>query len=128
MCKQTVRMDKWLWAARFYKIRSLASHACKGGHISSHGIRCKASKTVQIGDEIHIQKEDERFIIIVLALADKRGSASIAQTLYEETADSIQQRLKLAEQRKFQNMASPSPSKRPDKRQRRKIQSFKNQS
>ena len=121
----SVRIDKWLWAARFYKMRNLASQACKGGHILINGVRTKASKLVNINDEIHIQKENESFTVIVTALADKRGSAKIAQSLYAETPESIKYRQDASEQRKFQTYLAPSPEKRPDKRNRRKIQQFK---
>lgn len=122
-----VRIDKWLWAARFFKIRKLATEAVKGGHIEINGIRCKASKNVAIGDEILIQKEQEQFRIIVTGLADKRGSATVAATLYRETDASIKQRLIAAEQRKLKAFSAPAPDKRPDKRDRRKIKHFKSQ-
>ena len=120
-----VRIDKWLWAARFFKMRSLATDACKAGHISINGMRCKPSKTVQVDDEVQIQKEDEYFVAIVKALADKRASAKIAQGLYQETEDSIKQRQIQTEQRKFKSLYAPSPDKRPDKRDRRKLKAFK---
>jgi len=120
-----VRIDQWLWAARFFKMRSLASEAAKGGHILINGVRCKASKIVQIHDEIQIRKENELFTVIVTGLAAKRGSASIAQTLYEETAASCQARASLSEQYKFQSRYAPSPNKKPSKHERKKIQQFK---
>ncbi len=120
-----VRIDKWLWAARFFKMRNLATEASKGGHILINGVRCKPSKLVNIGDEIQIQKENELFTITVTALAAKRGSATIAQTLYRETDESIKHRQQLAEQRKFKMLATPAPEKRPDKRSRRKIKQLK---
>ena len=121
-----VRIDKWLWAARFYKMRSLATEAAKGGHILINGVRCKPSKYINIGDEVQIQKEDEQFSIMVRALASKRGSATMAQSLYKETEESVQRRNKEAEQRKFKTYYAPSPDKRPDKRARRQITKFKN--
>ncbi|WP_038247716.1 RNA-binding S4 domain-containing protein [Ghiorsea bivora] len=121
----SVRIDKWLWAARFYKMRSLATDACKGGHIMVNGMRCKPAKLVQLGDEIQIQKEQESFTVIITGLAEKRSSAKIAQGLYAETPESIKYRHDLNEQRKFQTYLAPSPEKRPDKRDRRKIQQFK---
>ncbi|MDQ7004155.1 MAG: S4 domain-containing protein [Ghiorsea sp.] len=121
----SVRIDKWLWAARFYKMRKLASEAVKGGHISINGVRCKPSKLVQLDDEVFIQKEAETFTVLVAGLAEKRGSAKIAQGLYDETPESLKFRDEQSEQRKFQTYFSPSPEKRPDKRDRRKIQQFK---
>lgn len=120
-----VRIDKWLWAARFYKVRSLAANAVKGGHVWLNGVRAKASKMVKIGDEISLQKEQQAFVVVVKALADKRGSATQAQGLYEETTESIKQRAALAEQRKLNAASAPAPDKRPDKRARRKIIRFK---
>jgi len=120
-----VRIDKWLWAARFFKIRSLATEAVKGGHIWLNGTRSKASKNVQIGDEITIQKGSEQFTIHITGLADKRGSATIAQSLYTETETSIAARKKLSEQRKFNAASAPAPDKRPDKRARRQITRLK---
>ena len=121
----SVRIDKWLWAARFYKMRKLASEAVKGGHISINGVRCKPSKPVQVDDEVFLQKEGETFTVIVTALADKRGSAKIAQGLYIETPESIKYRDEQSEQRKFVTYFAPSPDKRPDKRDRRKISQLK---
>jgi len=120
-----VRIDKWLWAARFYKMRKLATEAVKGGHICINGVRCKPSKLVQVGDEVFIQKEHETFTVIVTGLADKRGSAKIAQGLYDETPESMKYRHEQSEQRKLQTYFAPSPNKRPDKRDRRKIKQLK---
>jgi len=121
----SVRIDKWLWAARFYKMRSLATEACKGGHILLNGVRAKASKVVNLNDEIQIQKEKESFTVIVTGLAEKRGSAKVAQRLYAETPESLKFRAECNEQQKFQTYFAPSPEKRPDKRDRRKLQQFK---
>lgn len=120
-----IRIDRWLWAARFFKTRGLASEAVKGGHVWLNGMRAKSSKLVHIGDEISIQKEQQAFVLLVIGLAEKRGSATLAQTLYEETPESIKQREVLAEQRKLNAANAPSPDKRPDKRDRRKIIRFK---
>ena len=121
-----VRIDKWLWAARFFKMRNLATEATKGGHILINGVRCKPAKLVNIHDEIQIQKDDELFTVIVTGFAAKRGSASIAQGLYRETEQSIKQRSVDAEKRKFKTLTAPAPDKRPDKRARRLITRFKN--
>ena len=124
----SVRIDKWLWAARFYKMRSLATEACKGGHILINGVRAKASKVVSLHDEIQIQKEKESFTVIVTGLAEKRGSAKIAQGLYDETPESLKFRTECKEQKKFQTYFAPSPDKRPDKRDRRKLKQLKGNS
>jgi len=121
----SVRIDKWLWAARFYKMRSLATEAAKGGHIAINGVRAKASKMVCLNDEVQIQKEAEAFTVIVTGLAEKRGSAKIAQGLYTETPESLKFRAECSEQKKFQTYFAPSPDKRPDKRDRRKIKALK---
>jgi len=121
----SVRIDKWLWAARFYKMRSLATEACKGGHILINGVRANASKPVAINDTVHIQKENETFTVLVTALADKRGSAKLAQTLYNETPESIKYRAECREQRRLRTFSAPAPAKRPDKRARRKIKQLK---
>jgi len=125
MRESEVRIDKWLWAARFYKIRSLAAAAVKGGHVWINGARAKSSKLVHIGDELNIQKEQLVFTVIIKDLASKRGSATLAQTLYEETPESIQQRTALAEKKRLGAASSPAPDKRPDKRARRHIIDFK---
>jgi len=119
-----VRIDVWLWAARFYKLRRLASEAVKGGHVEINGLHAKPARTVHIGDTIHIIKQQQAFEVIVRALSDKRGPAPVARTLYEETAESIQRREELAEQRKLHAASSPAPDKRPDKRARRRIIRF----
>jgi len=103
----------------------MASDAVKGGHVWINGTRAKASKLVHVGDEVHIQKEQQAFVLLVKGLSDKRGSATLAQTLYEETAESIKQRAELMAQRKLKAASSPAPEKRPDKRARRNIIRFK---
>ena len=126
MSEASVRLDKWLWAARFYKTRSLAVEAVNGGHVHINGQRVKPSREVHIGDELKINKTPYSYTITVQALSNKRGSASIAQTLYVEHAESIQQREVLLEQRKLLAAANPQPKRRPDKRERRKIIRFVN--
>jgi len=120
-----VRIDKWLWAARFYKVRSLASDAVKGGHVWLNSVRAKPAKDVHIGDAISVQKGRQAFDVVVMALANKRGPTSVARTLYEETAESIERRSVLAEQRKLHAASSPAPERCPDKRDRRHIIRFK---
>lgn len=117
-----VRIDKWLWAARFYKTRGLATEQVGGGHVLLNGERTKPSRQVTAGDVLMIQKEQESFTVTVLALAEKRGSAAIAQTLYEESPESMATREQARETRRLN--AAAAPSKRPDKRSRRQIIRF----
>ncbi len=123
-----VRLDKWLWAARFYKTRKLATEAVLGGHVhvleQNKGSRVKPSRTLNVGDTLIITKGLYKYTIEVLQLTDKRGSASIAQQLYQETAESVVQREMISLQRKAQNIAAPKS--KPDKRERARIIRFKN--
>jgi len=119
-----VRIDKWLWAARFFKTRSLASKAVSGGHVSLNGNRVKPSRSVQVGDILVVRRNYIEFTIEVLALSEKRGPAKIAQSLYEETAQSIAKREMLAEQRRILKLQGKPPERRPEKRERRKIRQF----
>lgn len=119
-----VRIDLWLWAARFYKLRRLASEAVKGGHVEINGVNAKPARSVHIGDTIHITRQQQSFEIIVRGLSARRGPAPVARTLYEETAESIKRREELAEQSKLQAASSPAPDRRPDKRARRHIIRF----
>jgi len=123
--RQDVRLDKWLWAARFFKMRSLATEAVKGGHVQVNGERGKASKSVRIGDSIVIVKGSERFAVMVTGLAEKRGAACVARALYEESADSIAERAKQAELHRYKAALTPAPEKRPDKRARRQLKRIK---
>ena len=121
-----LRIDKWLWAARFYKTRSLATEAVSGGHVHVDGARVKPSREIKVGDRLVINKSPYRFEISVLGLSAKRGAAPVAQTLYEESDDSRQRREALAEQQRIERASNPAPSKRPDKRDRRRIIRFVN--
>ena len=120
------RLDKWLWAARFYKTRPLASEAINGGHVHLNGKRVKPSRLVQVGDELKINKTPFSFVLTVKALSIRRGPAKEAQKLYEEHLESIQKRESLAEQRKLNAEQFPAAERRPDKRDRRRIIRFKN--
>jgi ribosome-associated heat shock protein Hsp15 len=117
-----VRIDKWLWAARFMKTRSLAADAVKGGHVQFNGTRVKASKEITVGDELEITIGQTRRTVIVRGVSDKRGPAPVAVTLYDETASSIAARELAADQRRLQ---SPAPGAdlgaRPTKRDRRQL-------
>ena len=121
-----VRVDKWLWAARFFKTRSLAKKMVEQGKIKVDGQKCKPSRTVSIGNQVSIKKNDLIWVVDVLELAEKRGSATIAQTLYAETEESIKQREAAALLKKMEFHSAPKPDKRPTKKQRRDIKNFKN--
>lgn len=122
--KDKIRIDKWLWAARFYKTRALASEAVNGGKVHLNGQRIKASRSVKVNDIYEIQRGFEKMTVVVLALSQRRGSASIAQTLYRETDDSINLREKESERRKLARLQIPVIDHRPNKRERRKLRSF----
>jgi ribosome-associated heat shock protein Hsp15 len=122
------RIDKWLWAARFFKTREQASKACELNRIISNNQSAKPAREVRIGDMLHVKNEGGEFDIEVLALSQQRGSAAIAQTLYRETEESKEARRKAAEERKLLGpMAwnTAAPTKRPNKRDRRLIHSFR---
>jgi ribosome-associated heat shock protein Hsp15 len=116
-----VRIDKWLWAARFFKTRALASHACELGRVASNGQPAKASREVKIGDLLHIKNEGGEFQVEILALREMRGPAAIAQTLYRETEASQEARLKLAADRKAMPHFAASREAKPSKRDRRDL-------
>lgn len=120
-----VRIDKWLWAARFFKTRALAARACELGRIQSNNQSAKAAREVRVGDMLQIKNEGGDFQVEVLLLSEVRGPASVAQTLYRETDASREARLKLAEERKLMMKFAPAPEGRPTKRDRRKIIQFR---
>ena len=111
-----MRLDKWLWAARFFKTRSLAAKACELGRIESNGQEAKASREVRAGDLLQVKNDSGLFQVEVLLLSEMRGPAAVAQTLYRETETSRESRLKLAEERKamphFESLREGKPSKR----------------
>lgn len=120
-----VRLDKWLWAARFYRTRALAVDAINGGHVHVNGVRVKPSRSVNLGDEMRISKDTTVFSLVVRNISAKRGPATQARNLYEETEESIRLRERLAAERKLVAVSS-GPKKRPDKRARRRIIRFIN--
>lgn len=120
----SVRLDKWLWAARFFKTRSLASKAVSGGHVHLNGKRVKPSRLVQGEEQLRIKRGIEEYTVIILALSVRRGPAKVAQTLYEETEESRAQREEAREQRRLIKAPASRPEGRPDKRDRRKIRKF----
>lgn len=122
--EETVRLDKWLWAARFFKTRSMASRAVSGGHVHVNGNRVKPARTVQIGDGLRIRRGSAEFDVVVLGLRSRRGPAVEARTLYRETEESLLRRAQEAEKRRAGEPTGAPPSRRPDKRERRKIRKF----
>ena len=120
-----VRMDKWLWAARFFKTRSLAARACELGRIESNGQRAKAAREVRVGDLLLVKNDGGDFQVEVLVLSEIRGPAAVAQTLYRETEASRELRLKLAEDRKAMPHFEALREGRPSKRDRREIGRFR---
>src|SRR5215472_16793862 len=118
-----VRIDKWLWAARFFKTRALASEAVEGGKVHGNGDRVKAARPLRPGDRLEIRRGSEEFELVVVALADQRGPAAFAQTLYQKTELSVARRLALAEQQRIAAAAGRFVG-RPDKKARREITRF----
>ena len=123
--KVSTRLDKWLWAARFYKTRAIAKQMIDGGKVFYSGQRSKSGKAVVLGDRITIRQGFEEKHVIVIALADKRRDATFAQTLYQETTESIETREKNNLARKQGIRLSPASDTKPDKKQRRQIRHLK---
>lgn len=120
-----LRIDKWLWAARFFKTRALAAHACELGRIHSNEQPAKPSREVHPGDVIRIRNDSGDYSVEVLAVSALRGPAAVAQTLYRESEESRQLRLKAAEDRKAMSAAGAWPVAKPSKRDRREIDRFR---
>ncbi len=120
-----MRLDKWLWAARFFKTRSLAARACELGRISANGQPAKAARDVKAGEMLQIRNEGGDFQVEVLGLSEVRGPAAAAQTLYRETEASRVLRLKVAAERKAMAAFEAIPAGRPSKRDRREINRFR---
>jgi ribosome-associated heat shock protein Hsp15 len=120
-----VRIDKWLWAARFFKTRALASKACDLGRIHSNGVEAKPAREVRVGDMLRVRNEGGEFEIEVLQLSEMRGPAAVAQALYRETEASKEHRMRLSEERKAMQQYAPLPERRPSKRDRRRIIQFR---
>lgn len=116
-----VRIDKWLWAARFFKTRTMAAHACELGRVESNGQKAKAAREVKAGDRLRIKNAGGEFEVEVLALSEIRGPAPVAQTLYRETEESRELRMKLAAERKVMAQVEGTREGRPSKRDRRQI-------
>lgn len=120
-----MRLDKWLWCARFFKTRALATAAVAGGKVHVDGVRAKPSHAVRMGECLEITRDSERFEIMVRGISGRRGPAADARHLYAETAASMALRKRYAELRKLAALTSPAPAKRPDKKSRRLIHRFK---
>ena len=118
------RVDKWLWAARFFKHRSAASEAIDGGKVKLNGLATKPSREIKPGDRVDITVGEDTRTVMVCAIADKRGTATVAQTLYEETAESMEARERARELRKFAATPGADLHGRPTKRDRRRIDRF----
>jgi ribosome-associated heat shock protein Hsp15 len=123
--RNAVRIDKWLWAARFFKTRALASRACEIGRIDSNGLKAKPAREVRPGDLLRVENEGGIFEIEILAVSAVRGPAPVAQALYRESETSREARLKVTEERKAMQQMAPLPERRPSKRDRRRIIQFR---
>ena len=115
----SVRVDRWLWAARFFRTRSLAKSAVAGGKVHVDDQRVKPAKELRIGQTIRIHKDSVVFTVVVQNLSEQRGSAAIAQTLYEETSNSVEQRQAAVSERRMTRAGLHIPAQRPNKRDRR---------
>ena len=122
---QATRLDKWLWAARFYKTRAIAKQMIDGGKVFYNGQRTKSGKAVSIGDTITLRQGYDQKEVKIIALADKRRDATFAQTLYQESLESIESREKNSLARKQGILLSPASENKPDKKQRRQIRQLK---
>ena len=119
-----LRLDKWLWAARFFKTRSQAAQAVTGGQVHVNETRVKPARNVQVGEELSIRRGNVEFVVLVQRVFDKRRPAVEAQTMYEETEESVIAREKAKDQQKLLALSSQGPVRRPTKRERRRIVSF----
>ncbi len=120
-----VRLDKWLWAARFFKTRSMATEAIEGGHVHLNGDKIKPARTVKVGDMLRILAAHGEFIVQVMALADKRGPAEIARNLYQETPESAESRARIAQDKALApQFDHPEVRGRPTKKWRRQLHFF----
>ncbi|HYP13576.1 MAG TPA: RNA-binding S4 domain-containing protein [Bryobacteraceae bacterium] len=116
-----VRIDKWLWAARFFKTRAIAARACDLGRIESNGQQAKPAREVRLGDMLRVKTDSGEFVVEVLILSEMRGPAAVAQTLYRETEEGREQRLKAAQERKAMVDFGGLPEGKPSKRDRREL-------
>lgn len=124
MTVEKMRLDKWLWAARFFKTRSLAKHAIEKGQVLVAGQRPKASRDIAVGDELQLQQGFDRKTVVIRLLSEQRGPAAVAQTLYDEHQDSIRLREEQAAVRRAQQLSAPLADHRPNKKERRQWQAL----
>ncbi len=122
---ESLRIDKWLWAARFFKTRGLASEAVAGGRVHVNGARVKPSREIRPADIVEVRIGEVTWTVVVTGLADKRGPASVAATLYDETPDSLANRERLADERRLHPPPVADPGARPTKQGRRRIEALK---
>ena len=125
--KDPIRLDKWLWAARFYKTRTLAKEMIDGGKVHYNGQRTKPNKIVEVGATLKLRQGNEEKEVVILAFSAQRRGAPEAQWLYRETEQSLTNREKLAMARKMNALSMPHPDRRPDKKERRDLLKFKHQ-
>ena len=122
---ERVRVDKWLWAARFFKTRSAATEAVLGGHVQVNGARAKPAREVVAGDRVEVRVGQRRWTVVVTGLADRRGPASVAATLYEETAESLAERERQAAERRLSRPFGADLGARPTKQARRRLDALR---
>lgn len=125
MTDKRLRLDRWLWYARFFKTRALAAKAVAGGHVKVHGERVKSGHAVKVGDDLEIRRDHERFVVQVESLPARRGPASEARMTYTEDADAARQRQAAADQLRQDRKAMPQTEGRPDKHTRRLLRKRK---
>ena len=124
---ERLRVDKWLWAARFYKTRSIAKTAIEGGKVHLNGQRVKVSREISVGEHLTVKQGWDEKEIVVKALSDQRGPAPIAQTLYEETPDSVERREREAQARRAAGGATARPTQKPGKHERKALEKLRKQ-
>jgi ribosome-associated heat shock protein Hsp15 len=120
-----VRVDRWLWAARFFKTRGAATEAVLGGHVQVNGARVKPARDVVVGDRLEITRAHERWTVLVTGLAARRGPASVAATLYEETPESAEERKRRRDERRLARPLGADLAARPTKRDRRRLDALR---
>jgi ribosome-associated heat shock protein Hsp15 len=118
-------VDKWLWAARFFKTRGAATEAVLGGHVQVNGARVKPAREVVVGDRLEITRTHERWTVVVTGLADRRGPASVAATLYDETPESMEERRRRRDERRLARPLGADLTARPTKRDRRRLDALR---
>jgi len=122
---ERVRVDKWLWSARFFKTRGAATEAVLGGHVQVNGLRVKPAREVVMGDRLEVTRGQQRWTVVVTGLADRRGPATVAATLYEETPESIVERKRRAGERRLARPIGADLTARPTKRDRRRLDALR---